>query len=111
MKAALAQFIFESNTFVPQVAEIDLFKKGGVWLDRPDEVRAWATETDSQLGGSLAVLEAAGWETAPCFAAMPGSSAGRMSPDCFHEIRDTLLARVAAAAPFDLLILHLHGAA
>lgn len=27
MKAALAQFIFESNTFAPGLAEIDLFKK------------------------------------------------------------------------------------
>ena len=45
MKAALAQFIFESNTFVPQVAEIDRFKKGGVWLDRPDEVRRMRPET------------------------------------------------------------------
>ena len=111
MKAALAQFIFESNTFAPDPAEIDLFKKGGVWLDTETAVRSWARETDSQMHGSLDVLEAAGWETAPCFVTMCGSPAGRLSEACFEEIRDTLLARVEAAGPFDVLILHLHGAA
>jgi microcystin degradation protein MlrC len=111
MKAALAQFIFESNTFAPEPAHIDVFKKGGVWLDTEDDVRAWAAGTDSQMHGSLDVLEAAGWETAPCFTALCGSPAGRLTEACFHEIRDTLLARVKAAGPFDVLILHLHGAA
>ena len=111
MKAALAQFIFESNTFAPDPAEIDLFKKGGVWLDTVDEVRSWADETDCQMRGSLEVLEAEGWETVPCFVALCGSPAGRLSEACFREIRDTLLARVEAAGPFDVLLLHLHGAA
>ena len=111
MKAALAQFIFEANTFVAEPAGIDVFKKGGVWLDVEDDVRAWAAGTDSQMHGSLDVLAAAGWQTAPCFAAVCGSPAGRLTEACFHEIRDTLLARVSAAGPFDVLILHLHGAA
>ena len=111
MKAALAQFIFESNTFAPGLAEIDLFKKGGVFLADEAQVCAWAAGTDSQMHGSLAVLAAAGWETAPCFTALCGSPAGRLSAACFREISSTLLDRVAAAMPFDVLILHLHGAA
>lgn len=111
MKVTLAQFIFESNTFAPQETEIDLFKKGGVWLDNEADVRAWAAETDSQMHGSLGALEVADWETAPCFVAMCGSSAGRMSASCFEEIRHNLLRCVAATTPFDVLILHLHGAA
>ena len=59
----------------------------------------------------LDVLEAAGWETAPAFVALCGSPAGRLTETCFREIRDTMLARIRAAAPFDVLILHLHGAA
>ena len=110
MKATLAQFIFESNTFVSDLTESDLFKIGGTWLDSEGEVRAWASGTDSQMAGSLQVLEAAGWETAPCFVALCGSPAGRMSRACFDEIAGTLLARVEATAPFDLLVLHLHGA-
>ena len=109
MKAALAQFIFESNTFTPGLAEIDLFRKGGVFLEDEARVRAWAAGTDSQMHGSL--LAAAGWETAPCFTALCGSPAGRLSAACLREISSTLLDRVAAAMPFDVLILHLHGAA
>ena len=111
MKAALAQFIFESNTFTPALAEIDLFRKGGVFLEDEAQVRAWAAGTDSQMHGSLEVLAAAGWETAPCFTALCGSPAGRLSAACFREISGTLLDRVAAVMPFDVLILHLHGAA
>ena len=111
MKAALAQFIFESNTFTPGLAEIDLFRKGGVFLEDEARVRAWAAGTDSQMHGSLEMLAAAGWETAPCFTALCGSPAGRLSAACFREISGTLLDRVAAAMPFDVLILHLHGAA
>ena len=33
MNTALAQFIFESNTFAPGKAAIDLFNRGGLWLD------------------------------------------------------------------------------
>ena len=111
MKAALAQFIYESNTFAPAGVEIDLFQEGGVWLDRPAAVRDWAHTTDGQMRGSLEALEAAGWETAPCFAAVCGSPAGRLSTACFHQLRDTLLARIEQARPFDALVLHLHGAA
>ncbi len=111
MKAALAQFIYEANTFAPEPADVDLFKKGGVWLDAEDEVRTWARDTDSQMHGSLDVLEAAGWETTPAFVALCGSPAGRLTETCFDEIRDAMLARIKAAAPFDVLILHLHGAA
>ena len=111
MKAALAQFIFESNTFAPALAEINLFGKGGVFLENEAQVRAWAAGTDSQMHGSLEVLAAAGWETAPCFTALCGSPAGRLSAACFREISSTLLDRVAVAMPFDVLILHLHGAA
>ena len=70
MRAALAQFIFESNTFAPREAEIDLFKRGGVWLETEAAVRAWARETDSQMRSSLKVLESVGWETNPSFAAL-----------------------------------------
>ena len=110
MNCTLAQFIFESNTFAPDEAEIDLFKKSGVWLDAESDIRHWASETDSQMHGSLQILELEGVKTNPCFVAMCGSSAGRLSESCYQEIRDTLLEQIASTAPFDVLILHLHGA-
>lgn len=111
MKAVVAQFIFESNTFNPIAAELELFTRGGTWLTEEAALRAWSARAPSQLSGSLAVLESAGWTTAPVFAAMCGSPAGRMSRACFAAIRRELAERLRAALPADAVVLHLHGAA
>ena len=60
MKALLAQFIFESNTFNPAAADLDTFQQGGVWLTDEREVREWTERGESQLSGSLEILSAAG---------------------------------------------------
>ena len=111
MKAALAQFIFESNTFNPQPVELERFTRGGTWLTTEPTVRAWAAQAPSQMSGSLQALEAAGWQTAPVFAAMTGSPAGRLGPKCFAHLRSEMARTLRAALPADALVLHLHGAA
>jgi microcystin degradation protein MlrC len=111
MKAVVAQFIFESNTFNPVPAEQELFTRGGTWLTDEAALRAWSVKAPSQLSGSLAVLEPAGWTTAPVFAAMCGSPAGRLSRACFAAIRRELAERLRAALPAEAMVLHLHGAA
>ena len=65
MKVALAQFIYESNTFNNQAADLEFFTQNGTWLTEPDAVRAWAKNSHSQMESSLTALEAAGWSTAP----------------------------------------------
>ena len=47
MRAALAQFIFESNTFNPRAGELDLFTQGGTWLDDEAAVRDWCARADA----------------------------------------------------------------
>ena len=111
MKVALAQFIFESNTFNPVEAGLELFTRGGTWLTEPKAVRAWCRGADSQLAGSLAVLEAAGCETRPVWVAMCGTPAGRLSAECFRTIRATLVQSLRPAMPAGAILLHLHGAA
>lgn len=111
MKAILAQFIFESNTFNPLEAELPLFTEGGAWRVGEPAVRAWAAEAASQLSGSLRELESAGWTTAPVFAVMCGSPAGRLSRTCFSRIRAELATVLKGAMPADAIVLHLHGAA
>jgi microcystin degradation protein MlrC len=111
MKAVLAQFIFESNTFNPREAELSLFTDGGAWRVGETAVRAWAAEAPSQLSGSLGILESAGWKTAPVFVAMCGSPAGRLSRECFDQIRGGLAGALQSALPADAIVLHLHGAA
>ena len=58
MKAIVAQFIFETNTFNPAESEIDIFENGGTLLDREPAVRAWSADAPTQLTGSVAELEA-----------------------------------------------------
>lgn len=111
MKAVVAQFIFESNTFNPAAAELELYTRGGTWLTDESELRAWSAQVSSQLSGSVAVLESAGWTVAPVFAAMCGSPAGRMSRGCFATIREQLARQLRGALPADAVLLHLHGAA
>jgi microcystin degradation protein MlrC len=111
MKAIVAQFIFESNTFNPVEAELTLFTENGAWRVGEAAVRSWVAEAPSQLSGSLSVLESAGWTVAPVFAAMCGSPAGRLSQPCFDRIRAELASAIKAALPADAIILHLHGAA
>lgn len=111
MKAIVAQFIFESNTFNPDEAELALFTQGGVWCVGEFAVRRWASHTPSQLSGSLDVLEAAGWTTAPVLAIMCGSPAGRLSRTCFSQIRSEFAAALRASMPADVMLLHLHGSA
>jgi microcystin degradation protein MlrC len=110
VKVALAQFIFESNTFNPVEAGLELFTRGGTWLTEPATVRDWCKGTDSQMAGSLTVLEAAGCATQPAWVAMCGTPAGRLSAECFRTIRATLAGSLRAAMPADAILLHLHGA-
>jgi microcystin degradation protein MlrC len=110
VRAVLAQFIFESNTFNPSEAGIGEFTGGGTWLDTEAAVREWCAGADSQMAGSLAALEAAGWETRPVWVATCGTPGGRLSRECFSAIRGTLRDRLRAALPSDAILLHLHGA-
>jgi microcystin degradation protein MlrC len=111
MKVLLAQFIFESNTFNPAPAELELFTRGGTWLTDEAAVRRWCATSDSQLAGSLAVLEGAGCETHPVLVAGCGTPAGRLSAACWGTIRTALLDGLRRAGPADVMLLHLHGAA
>ncbi len=111
MKIALAQFIFESNTFLSEQAGLDIFHKGGIWLTDESDIRDWAVGLDSQMGGSLKILEAAGCETVPVLAAVCNSPAGRLTAACFQEVRSVIKNGLAEAMPVNCILLHLHGAA
>jgi len=111
VKVALAQFIYESNTFNPREAGPDYFTINGTWLTEPAAIRAWARTSDSQLAGSLAVFAEAKCETTPVFVAQCGTPGGRITAECHALVRRTLAESLRAALPVDALLLHLHGAA
>ena len=110
MKVALAQFIYESNTFNPVEAGLEFFTERGSWLTQPDAIRDWAQNSDSQLQGSLDVFANADCETVPAFVAMCGTPGGRLTHECYQTVRDTFRASLSRALPVDAMVLHLHGA-
>lgn len=110
VKVALAQFIYESNTFNPTEAGLDFFTQRGTWLIEPEAIRKWSRQSHSQLEGSLAVLGEAHYETVPTFVAMCGTPGGRLSADCYQTIRAIFRDCLKHALPADALLLHLHGA-
>ncbi len=110
MKVALAQFIYESNTFNPTEADLDFFTQHGTWLTDPVAIREWSRQSESQLEGSLTILADHSHETVPAFVAMCGTPGGRLSSDCYRTIRETFRDCLCSALPADALLLHLHGA-
>jgi microcystin degradation protein MlrC len=110
VKAVLAQFLYESNTFNTRAAELENFTAQGIWLTDPAAIRRWASGNPSQLAGSLDALNASGAETHPVFVATCGTPGGRLSAACHQHIRDTLRDCLQAALPANVLVLHLHGA-
>lgn len=110
MKVALAQFLYETNTFNPAEVPLEVFTRDGVYLTETTAVRAWARGRDSQLSASIAALEAAGVATAPAFVAVCGAPGGRLSRECHATLRRDFLTGLSAALPADALLLHLHGA-
>ena len=110
MKIALAQFIYESNTFNPQEADLDCFTSHGIWLTEPSAIRHWARSGQSQLAGSLDTLSTTDCTTEPFFVAVCGTPGGRLSRECYQSIRTTFADCLRRSLPADTLILHLHGA-
>jgi microcystin degradation protein MlrC len=110
VKVALAQFIYESNTFNKQAAGLECFTANGTWLSDPVAIRRWAQTGDSQLAGSLVALDQAGCETVPVFVAQCGTPGGRLSAECYQSVRTTLRDALKQNLPADALLLHLHGA-
>jgi microcystin degradation protein MlrC len=110
MKVALAQFIYESNTFNPVAAEMACFTEQGVWLTTPAAIEDWMQETDSQMSGSRQVLVAAGHEAIPVMVAVCGTPGGRLSARGYETLKTTFLAGLRAVGPVDAMVLHLHGA-
>ena len=112
MKAILARFSYEGNTFNPAVNPVgEAFQRNGVWRVGEPAVREWAASCESEFTGSLAYLAEMKWEAAPVFAASGRSSGGRLDAAGYQLLRATLRDAVAAALPADAIILHLHGAA
>lgn len=112
MKALLALFSYEANTFNPEINAVQAaFRRNGAWRVGAAEVRDWALRGQGELTGSIAYLEERNWTALPVFAASARSSGGRLDVDGYQALRDTMRRALEAALPADAIIFHLHGAA
>ncbi|MFM1852591.1 MAG: hypothetical protein RIS54_2275 [Verrucomicrobiota bacterium] len=110
MKVALAQFLYETNTFNPREASLEVFTRAGACLTNPAETRAWSAGGDSQLQASLETLATAGVVAVPAFVAVCGAPGGRLGRDAYATLRADFLNSLQRVLPADALLLHLHGA-
>ncbi|GAB5559912.1 MAG: M81 family metallopeptidase [Synoicihabitans sp.] len=110
MKVAVAQFIYESNTFNSKEAELACFRDQGVFLTESSAIETWARDSDSQLSGSLQVLRDSGCEVVPVFVAICGTPGGRLSVSCHDHLKQAFLTGLGSVSGVEAMLLHLHGA-
>ena len=94
----------EVSTFNPVPSGTDDFD---IWVGEPFFAAHRGHETE--IGGALAVFEAAGVEAIPGFGAWALSSAGTLGRDAFRELADGFLAAVRANPDVDGIYACLHG--
>ncbi|MCC6144353.1 MAG: M81 family metallopeptidase [Candidatus Hydrogenedentes bacterium] len=107
MRIAIAGFLHESNTFTEEKTNLRHFEEAFLHYG-PDLIPAWR-DAHHELGGFIAGCEAEGAELVPLLAAW-ATPMGPLTRDTYETIVQGLLDRLAAALPFDGLLLALHGA-
>jgi len=107
MRVAIAEFKQETNTFVPRPTTLADFRAWHLWTG--DDVVAGSAGTNVEVAGFLDALGEAGIEAVPILATF-AISGGRVEPATYRHLRADLLAGLAAAGPFDGVLLALHGA-
>ena len=95
----------ESNQFAATQTDLALFRNS--YVHEGDALLQLAG-TDCEVAGILATCAEEGAQPVPLLAAR-SVSGGVLSDACYTELKETLLARLRAAAPLDGLILAMHG--
>ena len=104
-RIALGAILTECNQFGGEPIDLSWFER--YELRRGAEVLA---AESGVVGGMLSVLKERGMKVAPLLFAStcPG---GPLTSDCYTQLKDELLTRLAEALPVDAVLLPLHGAA
>ena len=105
MRIGIGSIFQESNQFAATQTDLALFRNS--YVHEGDALLQLAG-TDCEVAGILATCADAGAQVVPLLAAR-SVSGGVLSDACYTELKETLLARLRAAAPFDGLILAMHG--
>lgn len=107
MRVAVAELKQETNTFVPRPTTLADFEAWHLWYG--DQVLTGLAETNSEVAGFLDVLREAAIEPVPVLATF-AMSGGPVTTETYQRLLTDLLSGLEAAAPFDGVLLALHGA-
>lgn len=107
MRVALGALMQESNAFCITRTGLQDFRNK--YLETGPDLIKHLSGTRTEMGGAIAELEGVGAEIAPLLATH-GGSGGIVERECHQALRNDLLDRLRAAAPFDGVFLALHGA-
>lgn len=107
VRIGIASIMQETNTWSPSPCTLAEFSSQGFALG--SEVFELGRDTNTEVGGALAAVEAAGAEAVPLVRAW-ASSSGRVTAEAFAELRHRLVSQIEQAGPLDGLVLSLHGA-
>ena len=105
MRIGIGSIFQESNQFAATQTDLSLFRNS--YVHEGDALLQLAG-TDCEVAGILATCAEEGAQALPLLAAR-SVSGGALSDACYTELKETLLARLRAAAPLDGLILAMHG--
>lgn len=107
MKIAIGALMQESNAFCVTHAGLQDFRNK--YLESGPDLVERLSHTNTEMGGAIAELEAAGAEIVPLMATH-GGAGGIVTADCHRTLRDDLLTRLRDAGPVDGVFFGLHGA-
>ena len=106
MRVAIGSIMHESNTFTPALTDLDAFRQTQYLAG--DEILRYHRGRPSEIGGMLAVLEAANVEVVPTVSAL-AMPHGVVTAGTYARLRAELLESIAGSAELDAVLLALHG--
>ena len=106
-RIAIGGIAFEGNSLSPMRSTRASFEQK--YLKIGDEILTDLADTSTEHAGALAVLKVRGADVVPLLATH-GGAGGRVTRNCWADLKGQLLSRLRDAMPVDGVYLALHGA-
>lgn len=105
-RVAIGGVLFEGNSLSPIRTTIAAFRNKYLKVD--GEIVRDLTDSGTEMAGAISVLDAAGCAVIPLIATH-GGAGGRVTTECWRELKDMLIDRLRRQWPVDAIYLALHG--
>ncbi len=106
-RIAIGGILFEGNSLSPVRTTLAAFRSK--YLKADGEIARDLANSGTEMAGALSVLEACDCEIVPLIATH-GGAGGKVTAECWRELKDMLVGRLRGRWPVDGIYLALHGA-